>query len=84
MFMQSCFKDVNELWPPIGKDDIEYFTLSDFWDNYTEWSAYGAGCPILLNNGETVVQYYVPYLSAIQIYSNKPFAASRFAILCPN
>ncbi|XP_039135284.1 uncharacterized protein LOC120272512 [Dioscorea cayenensis subsp. rotundata] len=74
---KSCFKDVNELWPPIGKDDIEYFTLSDFWDNYTEWSAYGAGCPILLNNGETVVQYYVPYLSAIQIYSNKPFAASR-------
>ncbi|CAI0549839.1 unnamed protein product [Linum tenue] len=37
---------------------------------YDEWSAYGAGVPISLNNGETLVQYYVPYLSAIQIFTS--------------
>ncbi|WVZ14733.1 hypothetical protein V8G54_012299 [Vigna mungo] len=31
----------------------------------------------MLEDGETVTQYYVPYLSAIQIYSNKSVAASR-------
>ncbi|CAN1231595.1 hypothetical protein LINPERPRIM_LOCUS3458 [Linum perenne] len=39
---------------------------------YDEWSAYGAGVPISLNNnGETLVQYYVPYLSAIQIFTSR-------------
>nr|GMD67990.1 uncharacterized protein LOC109175150 [Ipomoea batatas] len=52
-------------------DTIEYFTLGDLWDCYEEWSAYGVGVPILLN-GESVTQYYAPYLSAMQIYTNKP------------
>ncbi|KAJ7970113.1 Protein of unknown function (DUF789) [Quillaja saponaria] len=74
---QSCFNDLNSLWQPIGKDSIEYFTLKDLWDCYYEWSAYGVGTTVMLESGETVMQYYVPYLSAIQIYSNKSAAASR-------
>lgn len=46
------------------------------WDLYDEWSAYGAGVPIVLNTGETVVQYYVPYLSALQIYTTNDMRSS--------
>ncbi|KAH9612443.1 hypothetical protein KSS87_000690 [Heliosperma pusillum] len=45
-----------------------YFILSDLWDSFKEWSAYGAGVPLVLNDSDSVVQYYVPYLSGIQIY----------------
>lgn len=54
--------------------DVEYqpyYMLSDLWDSFKEWSAYGAGVPLVLNGSEasdSVVQYYVPYLSGIQIY----------------
>ncbi|XP_065627829.1 uncharacterized protein LOC112009347 [Quercus suber] len=48
------------------------FSLSDVWEFYVEKSFYGASVPILLNNGESVVQYYAPSLSAIQIYTTKP------------
>jgi hypothetical protein len=64
---------------------VEYFTLGDLWNCYDEWSAYGAGVPIALDNGETLVQYYVPYLSAIQIFtSNSPVNSFRyhFVFLC--
>lgn len=54
----------------------EYFNLGDMWDLYNEWSAYGAGVPIVLNTGETVVQYYVPYLSALQIYATNDIRSS--------
>ncbi|XP_020574884.1 uncharacterized protein LOC110020928 [Phalaenopsis equestris] len=47
-----------------------YFTLGDLWESFEEWSAYGAGVPLVLNGGDCVVQYYVPYLSAIQLYTN--------------
>lgn len=53
-------------WP---LEEEGYFRLGELWDRYDEWSAYGAGVPILLNSGETVIQYYVPYLSALQIYT---------------
>ncbi|GAB2237512.1 hypothetical protein Droror1_Dr00015414 [Drosera rotundifolia] len=33
-----------------------------------EWIVYGAGVPLLLKGSDSVVQYYVPYLSAIQLY----------------
>uniref|UniRef100_A0A0C9S845 TSA: Wollemia nobilis Ref_Wollemi_Transcript_12405_1408 transcribed RNA sequence n=1 Tax=Wollemia nobilis TaxID=56998 RepID=A0A0C9S845_9CONI len=59
----------NKWWEPSEEEGADYFSLGDLWDRYDEWSAYGAGVPILLNGGETVVQYYVPYLSAIQIYT---------------
>lgn len=75
---QSCIHDLNSLWQPLGtKDMVEYFTLGDLWDCYDEWSAYGAGTQVALSSGETIRQYYVPYLSAIQIYSNKSVVASR-------
>lgn len=45
-----------------------YFILGDLWESFKEWSAYGAGVPLLLNGSESVVQYYVPYLSGIQLY----------------
>ncbi|OVA10763.1 Protein of unknown function DUF789 [Macleaya cordata] len=71
---KSCIRDLNSLWNPQNKEIIEYFTLGDLWDSYDEWSAYGTGAPVVLNNGETVVQYYVPYLSAIQLYTSKSLA----------
>lgn len=52
---------------------MELFTLGDLWNSYDEWSAYGAGVPIALDNGDTLVQYYVPYLSAIQIFTSNSF-----------
>ncbi|KAG1368131.1 5-hydroxytryptamine receptor 1F [Cocos nucifera] len=51
--------------------DVEYrpyFTLGNLWDSFKEWSAYGAGVPLVLNDSDCVVQYYVPYLSGIQLY----------------
>ncbi|XP_061951146.1 uncharacterized protein LOC133674157 isoform X2 [Populus nigra] len=75
---ESCIRDLNSLWQPPGtKDMVEYFTLGDLWDCYDEWSAYGAGTQVVLSSGDTIMQYYVPYLSAIQIYSNKSVVASR-------
>ncbi|OAY57715.1 uncharacterized protein LOC110609332 [Manihot esculenta] len=75
---QSCIHDLTSSWqPPGSKDMVEYFTLGDLWDCYDEWSAYGSGTQVLLNKGESVMQYYVPYLSAIQIYSNKAALAFR-------
>lgn len=55
-----------------GTKDCEknFFSLTDLWDRFDEWSAYGAGVPILLNSRETVMQYYVPYLSGIQLYAS--------------
>ncbi|KAG9442027.1 hypothetical protein H6P81_017881 [Aristolochia fimbriata] len=61
------------------KETIEYFTLGDLWECYDEWSAYGAGAPIVLPNNDSVVQYYVPYLSALQIYTSKSYANLRKA-----
>ncbi|XP_041003405.1 uncharacterized protein LOC121248868 [Juglans microcarpa x Juglans regia] len=63
-------RNLNRLWHPRERETVEYFTLGDLWNCYDEWSAYGAGVPIVLNNGETLVQYYVPYLSAIQIFTS--------------
>lgn len=62
--------------------DVEfqpYFVLGDLWESFKEWSAYGAGVPLILNDSDSVVQYYVPYLSGIQIYgeSTKSYAKLR-------
>ncbi|KAK8658654.1 hypothetical protein V6N13_036857 [Hibiscus sabdariffa] len=47
-----------------------YFVLGDLWESFKEWSAYGVGVPLILNDCDSVVQYYVPYLSGIQIYAD--------------
>ncbi|KAL5815555.1 hypothetical protein ACOSQ4_026196 [Xanthoceras sorbifolium] len=64
--------------------DIEfqpYFTLGDLWESFKEWSVYGAGVPLVLDGSDSVVQYYVPYLSGIQLYgeSMQSTAKSRQA-----
>ncbi|KAF3621097.1 hypothetical protein CQW23_17410 [Capsicum baccatum] len=69
---QSEMRNLNRLWHPWEREKVEYFTLGDLWNCYDEWSAYGAGVPIKTDSGETLVQYYVPYLSAIQIFISRP------------
>lgn len=81
--MQSETRNLNRLWHPKEKEEIEYFTLADLWNCYDEWSAYGAGVPIKLDSGETLVQYYVPYLSAIQIFtSSSSVSILRYHFVC--
>ncbi|XP_057447003.1 uncharacterized protein LOC130738849 isoform X2 [Lotus japonicus] len=55
-------------WKTCDVEYLSYFSLNDLWESFREWSAYGAGVPLLLDGRESVVQYYVPYLSAIQLY----------------
>ncbi|KAK8537210.1 hypothetical protein V6N13_042155 [Hibiscus sabdariffa] len=75
---KSEIRKLNRLWHPSERENVEYFTLSDLWNCYDEWSAYGAGVPVVLNNYETLVQYYVPYLSAVQIFTgNSPVNSLR-------
>ncbi|KAI5070609.1 hypothetical protein GOP47_0014952 [Adiantum capillus-veneris] len=67
---------VGEQWKSHG-ESIPFFSLGDLWHSFDEWSAYGAGVPLKLPGGETIVQYYVPYLSALQIYM--PLGSGVFA-----
>ncbi|CAN8273601.1 unnamed protein product [Cochlearia groenlandica] len=64
-------KNVNRLWYPLERrESVEYFKLGDYWDCFDEWSAYGAGVPVVSETGDMLVQYYVPYLSAIQLFTS--------------
>ncbi|KAG2544706.1 hypothetical protein PVAP13_9KG229641 [Panicum virgatum] len=58
-------------------DSRPYFCLRDLWESFMEWSAYGAGVPLVLNGRDSVIQYYVPYLSAIQLYADPSRPSSR-------
>ncbi|CAN1221595.1 hypothetical protein LINGRAPRIM_LOCUS325, partial [Linum grandiflorum] len=78
---QSSVGDLNSQWQPLrSKGTVEYFTLSDLWDCYDEFSAYGAGTEVALEDGDSITQYYVPYLSAIQLFTNKSVEASALEI----
>ncbi|KAK9052001.1 hypothetical protein SSX86_028629 [Deinandra increscens subsp. villosa] len=69
---KSEILNLNRLWiNPWEREKVEFFTLSDLWSCFDEWSAYGAGVPINVagEEDETLIQYYVPYLSAIQIFT---------------
>ncbi|KAL3505672.1 hypothetical protein ACH5RR_031054 [Cinchona calisaya] len=55
-------------WRNADDEFQPYFVLSDLWESFKEWSAYGAGVPLILNGTEIVIQYYVPFLSGIQLY----------------
>ncbi|XP_027366869.1 uncharacterized protein LOC113873092 isoform X2 [Abrus precatorius] len=46
-----------------------YFLLEDLWESFREWSAYGVEVPLVVDGDDTIKQYYVPYLSAIQLYA---------------
>ncbi|XVE73370.1 hypothetical protein DITRI_Ditri11bG0112600 [Diplodiscus trichospermus] len=52
-----------------------YYCLGDLWECFSEWSVYGVGVPLLLNESDYVKQYYVPSLSGIQLYidPNRPW-----------
>ncbi|KAL8112188.1 hypothetical protein AgCh_019761 [Apium graveolens] len=87
MFLESVIPSVPAQYPSkrnvklrrsCGVELQPYFLLSDLWESFKEWSAYGAGVPLILNDTESVVQYYVPYLSGMQLYvdRSKPSAAS--------
>lgn len=59
--------------------------LSDVWSAYEEWSSYGLGVPLYLKSIDSkVTQHYTPSLSAIQIFTIKPFlgdaSSSRFEL----
>ncbi|CAI0540722.1 unnamed protein product [Linum tenue] len=70
--------DLNNHWQPLpNKAMVEYFTLADLWACYDEFSAYGAGTEVSLEYDDNTTQYYIPYLSAIQLYTNKSISTSR-------
>lgn len=63
-----------------GEDQHPYFNLGDLWESFKEWSAYGAGVRLVLNGSDSVIQYYVPYLSAIQLYADSPKPSPRLRL----
>ncbi|XP_011071409.1 uncharacterized protein LOC105156861 isoform X2 [Sesamum indicum] len=57
-----------QAWRNRNREFHPYFILGDLWESFREWSVYGAGVPLVLNGTDSVVQYYVPFLSGIQLY----------------
>ncbi|XP_051127681.1 uncharacterized protein LOC127249096 isoform X2 [Andrographis paniculata] len=55
-------------WQNRGKEVQPFFILGDLWESFREWSVYGVGVPLPWNGCDSVVQYYVPSLSGIQLY----------------
>ncbi|KAL9660945.1 hypothetical protein QQ045_025764 [Rhodiola kirilowii] len=71
---KSCIYDINSNRQPFRKENdyIETFTLGDLWQCYDEWSSYGVATPLVLDDGEILMQYFAPCLSALQICTNAP------------
>ncbi|KAK6120166.1 hypothetical protein DH2020_046072 [Rehmannia glutinosa] len=59
-------------------DSLPFYYLEDLWEFFSEWSYYGAGVPLLLNGKDPIEQYYVPFLSGIQLYIDPSNPSSRF------
>lgn len=55
-------------WRTREADLLPSFCLEDLWESFREWSVYGVGVPLLLNGSDSVRQFYVPFLSGIQLY----------------
>ncbi|KAF8779476.1 hypothetical protein HU200_002523 [Digitaria exilis] len=72
------FQGPDNVWQMEKKDMVDYFTLEDLWEHYSESSAYGLSVPVRLESGKFITQHFVPYLSAIQIYTSKTLAIPRF------
>ncbi|KAL6505049.1 hypothetical protein OROGR_024866 [Orobanche gracilis] len=49
-------------------DSLPFFYLEDLWEFFSQWSYYGAGVPLFLNGKDKIEQYYVPFLSGIQLF----------------
>ena len=52
----------------LGDDDDDAYVLSELWDAFAEPSAFGAEVPLRLQEGQDVSQYYVPFLSGVQLF----------------
>ena len=80
---KDCFRGPDTVWQLEKKHSVDYFTLEDLWGHYSESSAYGLAVPVhLQTTGKSITQHFVPYLSAIQIYTAKALAGvPRFALL---
>lgn len=64
-------------WRTCDVEFLPYYVLGDLWESFKEWSAYGAGVPLVLDEGDSAVQYYVPYLSGIQLYGDSSKASVK-------
>ncbi|KAK4418095.1 hypothetical protein Salat_2222200 [Sesamum alatum] len=66
-------------WRTREVDSHPFFYLEDLWESFSEWSVYGAGVPLLLNGKDPIEQYYVPFLSGMQLYidPSKPSSQLR-------
>lgn len=64
-------------WRTCNVEFQPYYVLGDLWESFKEWSAYGAGVPLVLHEGDSAVQYYVPYLSGIQLYGDSTKASVK-------
>uniref|UniRef100_A0A0E0PBT8 Uncharacterized protein n=1 Tax=Oryza rufipogon TaxID=4529 RepID=A0A0E0PBT8_ORYRU len=51
------------------------FFLVDLWNHFYPLSAYGVGTPVRLPSGQEIEQYFVPYLSAIQLHTISDFTS---------
>ncbi|KAL1810695.1 hypothetical protein ACET3Z_020760 [Daucus carota] len=61
----------NKTWNPLGQPITQYYSLGDLWYSFEKWSACGTGTRIENPGGEDVMHYFVPKLSAIQIFTTK-------------
>ncbi|KAK6129442.1 hypothetical protein DH2020_036818 [Rehmannia glutinosa] len=67
-------------WRTGEVDSHYFFSLEDLWDSFNEWSVCGAGVPLLLNGRkDPIVQYYVPFLSGMQLYVDPSRPSSRLS-----
>ena len=56
--------------------EADRFALRDLWGSFDEWSAYGVEVPLTLDDEDhEVFQYYVPFLSGIQVFKSADAAA---------
>jgi len=46
---------------------VKYFYLGDLWNSFYKWSACGVGTSVRIAPGDTIEQYFVPYLSAMEM-----------------
>lgn len=69
-------------WKTKEADLLPYYVLGDLWESFKEWSAYGAGVPLVLNGNESVTQYYNVSLSAIQLYIDPSKPSTRLRLVC--
>ncbi|KAL1201154.1 hypothetical protein V5N11_008901 [Cardamine amara subsp. amara] len=87
-FTQSIGSSSSSSSPGAEAEEVRKprIVLSDIWSAYEEWSSYGLGVPLSLGDiNSRVTQHYVPSLSAMQIFTIKPFlgddSSSRFELL---